>query len=122
LPGAAVDALRAHKDRQEVERRHAGDLWIEHGLVFSTEIGTPLDPSNVRKMFAKVANRAGLAGGFPYLMRHTTVSLLLDGGASIEEVADLLGDDPQTLYRHYRHRVRPVVNVAAERMLRLTGE
>ena len=44
------------------------------------------------------------------------MSLLLDAGAPIEEVADLLGDDPQTLYRHYRHRVRPVVTVAADRM------
>jgi hypothetical protein len=45
------------------------------------------------------------------LLRHTTVSLLLDDGASIEEVADLLGDDPRTLYRYYRHKVRPVANV-----------
>jgi hypothetical protein len=33
------------------------------------------------------------------------VSLLIDAGAGIEEVADLLGDDPRTLYRHYRHQV-----------------
>jgi hypothetical protein len=44
--------------------------------------------------------------------RHSAVSLLLDGGASIEEVADLLGDDPRTLYRHYRHKVRPVSKAA----------
>lgn len=41
------------------------------------------------------------------------VSHLLDGGASIEEIADLTGDDPVTLYRHYRHRVPPVASVAA---------
>lgn len=46
----------------------------------------------------------------------------MDAGAPIEEVADLLGDDPQTLYRHYRHRIRPVVTVAADRMeLALSG-
>jgi hypothetical protein len=49
-------------------------------------------------------------------MRHTVVSLLLDGGATIEEVADLTGDDPVTLYRHYRHRVRPVSTIGAEGM------
>jgi len=48
-------------------------------------------------------------------------SHLLDSGASIEEVADLLGDNPQTLYKHYRHRVRPVADAAAERMQRLFG-
>ena len=49
------------------------------------------------------------------------VSLLIDGGAGIEEVADLTGDDPGTLYRHYRHKVRPVVTVAAERMGQILG-
>jgi site-specific recombinase XerD len=69
-----------------------------------------------------VATRAGFAEGvFPYLMRHTVVSLLLDGGATIEEVADLTGDDPATLYRHYRHKVRPVSMVAAERMPEVLG-
>ncbi|MDA8046849.1 MAG: hypothetical protein M0Z30_16675 [Actinomycetota bacterium] len=47
------------------------------------------------------------------------MSLLIDAGAPIEEVADLLGYDPQTIYR--RHRGRPVVTTAAERMERLLG-
>jgi hypothetical protein len=41
-------------------------------------------------------------------MRHTVVSLMLDGAASIDEVADLTGDDRPPLYRHYRHKVRAV--------------
>ncbi len=45
----------------------------------------------------------------PYLLRHSAVSLLIYAGAPIEEVADLLGDDPQAVYRHYGHRVRLVV-------------
>jgi hypothetical protein len=40
---------------------------------------------------------------------------MLDAGASLEEVADVLGDDPATLLRHYRHRVRPVAD-ATKRM------
>jgi integrase len=108
LPRTAVAALRAHKARQAAERRQAGSQWSDHGLIFCSEAGTPLDPSNVRKRFAAIAEKAGLPGGFPYMLRHATVSLLIDGGHSIEEVADLLGDDPRTLYRHYRHRVQPV--------------
>ena len=30
----------------------------------------------------------------------------------IEDVADVICDDPRTLWRHYRHRVRPVVAAA----------
>jgi hypothetical protein len=50
-----------------------------------------------------------------YLLRHTGIALLIDNGASIEEVADLTCDHPHTLYCRYRHKTRPVANVAAER-------
>jgi integrase len=118
IPPALCTALREHRKRQAAERLIAGKRWQDHGLVFCSEVGTPLDPSNVRKVFTRVASNAGIepTGVVPYLLRHSAVSLLLDAGAPIEEVADLLGDDPQTLYRHYRHRIRPVVTVAADRI------
>ncbi|HTV11394.1 MAG TPA: tyrosine-type recombinase/integrase [Acidimicrobiales bacterium] len=121
LPPRAIAALRVHKRQQAAERLAAGPLWQDHGLVFSSEVGTPIDPSHLRRVFARIARRAGLEGpAFVYLLRHTAVSLLLDDGASIEEVADLLGDDPRTLYRYYRHKVRPVAD-ASLRMERVLG-
>ena len=120
LPPRAVATLNAHKARQAAEKLAAGPLWHDQGLVFASEVGTPVDPGNLRRVFARVAKAAGLTGAFPYLLRHTTVSLLLDDGATIEEVADLLGDDPRTLYRYYRHKVRPVADVGL-RMERVLG-
>lgn len=119
LPASAVAALKVQEAAQDEERAKAGYLWQDHGLIFASEVGTPIDPANLRKSFAKIAKAAGLSGGFPYLLRHTTVSLLIDAGVGIEEVADLLGDDPRTLYRHYRHRVRPVADagLAMDRVL-----
>lgn len=121
IPPVLVAALVEHRRRQAAERLAIGELWQDHGLIFPSEMGTPLDPSNVRKVFTRVAHRAGITGAIPYMLRHSAASLLLDSGASIEEVADLLGDDPQTLYRHYRHRVRPVVDTATVRMEGLFG-
>jgi integrase len=121
LPPRAVAALKAHGARQARERLLAGELWHDQGLVFASEVGTPVVPSALRRVFARIAKAAGLTGAFPYLLRHTTVSLLLDDGASIEEVADLLGDDPRTLYRYYRHKVRAVADVGL-RMERVLGE
>ena len=112
LPARLVEALRSHRARQAEERLAAGSLWQDEGLIFTTTLGTALDPSNLRDRFARIADAAGIAEGFPYLLRHTAASLALDAGSSIEEVADLLGDDPATLLRHYRHRVRPVVETA----------
>jgi site-specific recombinase XerD len=94
-PPTAVEALKAHRKRQLQERLAAGFEWKEGGLVFPSHVGTPLDPSRVRRTFTRITKRAGITDAtFPYLLGHTAVSLLLDGGASIEAVADLLGDDP----------------------------
>jgi integrase len=120
LPPRAVTALKAHKAAQSAERLACGPLWRDEGLVFPSEVGTPLDPSQLRRVFTRVAKGAGLDSGFPYLLRHMCVSLLVDDGASIEQVADLLGDDPRTLYRHYRHKVRAVADVGL-RMERVLG-
>lgn len=90
--------------------------------MFPSGVGAPLDPSDVRRTFARVGKRAGITDArFPYLPRHSAVSLLLDNGASIEEVADRLGDDPRTLYRHYRHKVRPIAEAATRMEAVLSG-
>lgn len=121
VPVFVADSLRAHRRRQAEERLGLGEAWADLGLVFCSEVGTPLDPANVRKVFARVAKKAGIAATMPYTLRHSAASLLVDQGVGIDAVADLLGDDPRTLLRHYRHRVRPVVDAAAEPMQRLFG-
>ncbi len=44
----AVSALNAHAKRQKAEHL-AAKRWIDSGLVFTSPIGTFLDPSHVRK-------------------------------------------------------------------------
>jgi hypothetical protein len=50
LPAVVVFVLLAHRTRRDEERTARG-YWDDHGLVFCSEVGTPLDPSNVRKVF-----------------------------------------------------------------------
>ena len=93
LPGAAVDALRAQKDRQRVDREMSGDQWANDlDLVFTTEVGTPLDPSNVRRSVSNVAKSAGLGHIHPHLLRHAAASLLSAAGVPLEDVSDILGE------------------------------
>jgi integrase len=122
LSPSTVDAFRDHEAHQAAQRLAAGSRWVDNSLVFSSDIGTPLDLANLRKSFARAAKSAGVEGGFTYLLRHSAVSLLIDAGAGIEEVADLIGDDARTLYRHYRHRVRPVMDVGLRMDTVLRGE
>lgn len=49
LPPICVEALRSHRARQAEDKAAAGPRWRESGLVFTTEIGTPIDPSNLSR-------------------------------------------------------------------------
>jgi integrase len=73
LPQAAVQALREHRKRQAEDRLVAGPLWQDHGLVFSSAIGLPLDAANVRREFRKITEAAGLGTEWaPRDLRHTS--------------------------------------------------
>ena len=53
----------------------AGTLWADHGLVFASAVGTPLDRHNVLREFRKITQAAGLGTDWvPREMRHTFVS------------------------------------------------
>jgi integrase len=88
LPQTAIEALREHRKRQAQDRLAAGPLWQEHGLVFASSIGTPLDGANVRREFRKITQAAGVGPGWaPRDLRHTFVSLMSADGVPIEEIA-----------------------------------
>jgi integrase len=61
LTETAAQTLREHLERQLVEIEHLGDLYRDEGLVFTTKVGTPINPTNMRKRsFAPLLERAGL--------------------------------------------------------------
>ena len=121
LPRTAVEALREHRKRQAEDRLAAGALWQDHGLVFTSSVGTPLDASNVRREFRRITNAAGLGDGWaPRDLRHTFVSLMSADGVPIEEIARLAGhNQTSTTELVYRHELRPVITTGAEVMDRI---
>jgi len=124
LPQSAVAALRSHKVRQAEERLQAGPLWQDHGLVFASNVGTPLDAHNVRRTFRQVIKGAGIEGGWsPRELRHTFVSLMSEGGVPVEEIARLAGhSSTRTTETIYRRELRPVISTGAVVMDRIFGE
>ena len=52
---SAVRALRIHRLCQRNEERWAWARWEDSGLVFTTTIGTPLDPSEASRAFRRAA-------------------------------------------------------------------
>jgi hypothetical protein len=66
-------------------------------LVFTTDTGSPLDPSNVRRTLTRIANDAGIGRVHPHQLRHATASLLSDAGVPLEDIADTLGHRSVTI-------------------------
>ena len=122
LPAPVVAALRTHKARQAGEHLAAGVAWVDTGLVFTTTIGTPIDPSNLRREFGKVTAAAGLGHWHPHELRHSAASILSAAGVPIEVVADVLGHrGARTTMAVYRHRITQSVDAAQAPMDRLFG-
>lgn len=92
LSELAIDALRRHWVRQQEERRRAGNLWDDHGLVFTNSRGQPLSAQNVvQRDFYPLLERLGLPRVRFHDLRHTAATLLLSAGVHPKIVSDLLG-------------------------------
>lgn len=87
-----MDALKDHRKRQAEERFQAGVDWEDHGLIFATHKGTPLDAQYVvNRSFKPLLRRAGLPDIRWHDLRHTCATLLLSKGVHPKYVQTLLG-------------------------------
>jgi integrase len=118
LANQAATALKEHRTRQLKERLAAGPLWHEHGLVFTTQTGEPLDAANVRRSLRRITKRADLGESWtPRELRHSFVSIMSDNGVPIETIADLVGHASTAVTETvYRHQLKPVITKGAETM------
>ena len=92
LPRRTVEALKDHRKQQAEERLMAGADWEDHGLIFATHKGTPLDAQNVvNRSFKPLLKRAGLPDIRWHDLRHTCATLLLSKGVHPKYVQTLLG-------------------------------
>jgi hypothetical protein len=54
--------LLEHQEHQIRVRDEAGELWTDHDLVFSTSIGTPIEPRSLNTHWEGIRVQAGLPG------------------------------------------------------------
>jgi integrase len=115
-----VDALIAHRDRQEKERITAGSLWRDSPCVFTTQLGTPIEPRNDYRQFKNLLGRAGLPSVRLHDLRHTAASLLLAQRVPARVVMEILGHSQIALTMNtYSHVAPEVSREAAERMAQM---
>lgn len=91
LSPAVVAMLRKHKAAQAADRLRAANQWQDSGLVFTTELGRPVDPRNLLRVIEVAAKAAGVTDVGVHTLRHSAAVAWLERGVHIKAVADLLG-------------------------------
>jgi integrase len=75
-----------------------GGLYRDQGLVFTTEVGTLINPTNLRKRsLSFLLERAGLKRIRFHDLRHTCATLLLSKNVHPKYVQELLGHSSVTI-------------------------
>jgi integrase len=91
LPPSVVASLRRHRIRQLQERLIAGLGWEDSGLVFTSRIGTAIEPRNLHRDFVKLLKVAKVPRIRFHDLRHSAASLLIAEGVPLRTIMDLLG-------------------------------
>lgn len=117
LPAALVGKLHAHRARQAEAELLAHARWQHSDLVFTSTIGTPLDPRNVTRRFHALIVKAGLPHQRFHDLRHLCASLLLAQGVPPRVVMETLGHSQISLTMNtYSHVMPSLQREAADRM------
>jgi integrase len=92
LSDVLVSRLKKHRANLE-EWKEKAKKWTEHDLVFSNNLGAPLYPDSIRKLFKKILESAEVDSSRYrlYDLRHTCASLLLRANVHPKVVSERLG-------------------------------
>jgi integrase len=96
------------------ERVRKAGLWEDHGLIFSSEVGTPMSGRNLYRAFKIRVKRAALPQTLRFHdLRHTCATLLLRQGINLKFVQELLGHADISLTLNTYSHVLPDMGDAA---------
>ena len=122
LGSDTIASLKAHFNRQRLEKNFKGEIWQENDLIFPSSNGTPLDPRNLIRQFKLLLVEANLPDIRFHDLRHTAASLMLKQGVSIKVVQERLGhSDAAMTLNVYSHTIPGMQKEAAQKMDQITA-
>ena len=119
LPAPLLVALRKHRQRQREARIHAGTVWRDSGLVFTTITGRPVSPRDHSVHWTAFLEGLGIRPARLHDARHTAATLLLVQGVDQRVVMTMFGWTSPSMTTRYQHVVPELVEEANRRMSEL---
>jgi integrase len=117
LPSPMLKLLKTHRARQAAERLELGEAWFDSGYIFTTTVGTPIDPRNLLREFKSICIKAGLGDWHTHELRHSAASLMLAMGVPLQVVSEVLGHASIRMTADvYGHILAPDRQAAADAM------
>lgn len=116
VPSTAMAALEAHR-RVQLSERVAAKVWLTKAdLVFTTSVGTALEPRNVNREWVRVCQAAGTRPIRIHDLRHAWATYLLERGVDIKTVQAGLGHAHLSTTQVYLHTFEEMSREAADKM------
>lgn len=112
LAPAVVALFKRHRKAQAAEQL-AVPHWQDPGLVFTSEIGSAMEPRNWSDWYASVARQAGVSDRGAHALRHYAATAMLASGATVRDVADVLGHSSPVVTLEIYARAVPEAQRAA---------
>lgn len=91
IPDNILSELALHEKKQNEFKKFIGNMYTDNNVVFPTELGTYIDPSNLNRRFKKTLVKAGLNPIKFHSLRHTYATRLFENDVQPKVVSDLLG-------------------------------
>jgi integrase len=118
LTQTAVAALRRHRVAQAERRLEMGAYWQDQDLVFTNEIGGPVDAGNLRnRSFSPLLQRAALPKIRFHDLRHTAATLMLSRGIHPKVVSEMLGHSQIAITLDLYSHVTPTMQRDAAQLM-----
>jgi len=86
-----IKEIKKFQAIQRQEKLFFGPKYQDSALLFTSELGTPIEPRNLNRKHYSILAKAGLKHIRVHDLRHTVATLLLDDGENPSNVSDILG-------------------------------
>ncbi|MEX2375860.1 MAG: site-specific integrase [Dehalococcoidia bacterium] len=120
LDPGTVDQLRAHRHRQEYERKEWGSDYHDRDLAFCKENGTLIHPHTLSQAFERLVARSDLPHIRLHDLRHTHATIALKAGVPVKVISERLGHEtPAFTMKQYAHVIPGMQAEAAAEIAQL---